>query len=68
MEATKQPSEQQQSNMQYGTENKINVIATLVSKILPVYFPDINYVEDGCYLIHENESEFMVVSPDGSQI
>jgi len=52
--------------MQYGTENEINVVATLVGKILPIYFPNLSYVEEGCYIIKEQESNFMVVSPDGS--
>jgi hypothetical protein len=33
----KEPNEDKKRNMQYGTENEINVVATLVGKILPIY-------------------------------
>ena len=59
-------SDIQLRNMRYGTENEINVVATLVSKILPVYFPSLKYIEEGCYILQYNENDFMVVSPDGS--
>ena len=62
----KSPSEQQQTNMEFGTKNEINATPTLACKIMPVYFPDLSYVEEGCYLLNEQGSDFMVVSPDGS--
>lgn len=37
--------------MQHGTINEINAVATLVSKVLPVYFPEHVFVEEGCYMI-----------------
>ena len=52
--------------MEFGTKNEINAIATLACKILPVYFHDLNYVEEGCYLLNRGKSDFMAVSPDGS--
>ena len=35
------------SNMQWGTDNEINALATLVGKYLPVYHPEVIYKEDG---------------------
>ena len=45
-------------------KNEINATATLACKIMPAYFPDLSYVEEGCYLLNEQGSDFMVVSPD----
>ncbi|KAK7507914.1 hypothetical protein BaRGS_00000879 [Batillaria attramentaria] len=52
--------------MQHGSDNEINAIATLVAKVLPVFFPNTAYVEEGCELLHLNQDPFMVISPDGS--
>jgi hypothetical protein len=57
---------QVQANMDYGTENEINAVATLVGSILPVLSPDLTYVEEGCIKIHNDDKPFVVVSPDGS--
>ncbi|KAH3813853.1 hypothetical protein DPMN_142323 [Dreissena polymorpha] len=51
----------------YGNEHEIDAIATLTSKVLPLYYPDLKYFEEGCMRIPSTSSEsFMVVSPDGS--
>ena len=53
--------------MEYGSENVINAIATLVSKVLPVFWPNPHYVEEGRYPISAGEPGVpMVISPDGS--
>ncbi|CAH1798622.1 unnamed protein product [Owenia fusiformis] len=64
-EEDKQINEQTRRNMEYGTKNEINAVATLTSKILPVLLPDLSYAEEGCYKITMNNETFLVVSPDG---
>ena len=54
------------SAMRHGTSNEINAIATLVSKVLPMYWPNMMYMEEGCYGISVGEKRIFVVSPDGS--
>ncbi|CAC5359050.1 unnamed protein product [Mytilus coruscus] len=34
--------------MQHGTDNEINAMSTLVGKILPSLFPDMEFYEEGC--------------------
>ena len=43
-----------QERMQYGVDHEIDAIATLVSKVLPIFFPDITFVEEGCYIEYLN--------------
>ena len=38
-------------NIQFGTNNEINAIATLVCKIMPLYCPNTCYTEFGCHVI-----------------
>ena len=35
--------------MQHGSDNEINAVATMCTKVLLVYFPHINYVEVGVF-------------------
>ncbi|CAC5357935.1 unnamed protein product [Mytilus coruscus] len=51
----------------YGTEQEINALGTLLGKIMPVYFPNLTYKEDGCKVINLNDS-YAVISGDGSGI
>ena len=62
-----QPPPEVQRNMQHGIVNEINAVATLVAKVIPVYYPHLKYREDGCILI-PMENSYMVVSGDGSGI
>ena len=60
-------SDDVKERMEYGTSNENNAVATLVSRFLPVYFPEDCFVEEGCYLIPgENTPILTEVSPDGS--
>jgi hypothetical protein len=60
-------SEETQNRMEHGNINEINAVATLVSRVMPVYFPNCHFVEEGCYLIPGKEVEVLgVISPDGS--
>ena len=56
-----------QALFDHGNANEINAVATLTGKILPVYFPDLVYREDGCNIIPLNDS-YAVISGDGSGI
>ena len=38
--------------MKWGTDNEIDALATLLTKILPMYFPDVSYYEEGCCQLH----------------
>ena len=59
------PSPHVKEMMAYGTENERHAIATLVGKVLPVYGPDLVYVEEGCYRLSIGGKN-MIISPDGS--
>lgn len=59
-------SETVKQRMQNGRENEIHAIATLASKFLPAFYPDLGYVEEGCYMESYQNEPFVVVSPDGS--
>jgi hypothetical protein len=64
----KETDTESKRRMQYGTDNEINCVSTLVAKILPTLFPDIHYYEEGCVTLKHTETckIFFVVSPDGS--
>ena len=34
--------------------------------MLPIYYPDLTFVEEGCFVLNENGRPIIVVSPDGS--
>ena len=51
----------------YGTTQEINAIATMLGKVIPVYYPNITYIEDGCKVIPIGQSS-AVVSGDGHGI
>ncbi|CAG2209236.1 unnamed protein product [Mytilus edulis] len=51
----------------YVTEQEINALGTLLGKIMPVYFPNLTYKEDGCEVISLNDS-YAIISGDGSGI
>ena len=55
-----------QQNIDFGTDNEINAIVTLVFKILPVYHPNLSYFVVGVYCIKHSDQDFMIISPDGS--
>lgn len=56
-----------QKGMDYGNVHEIDAIATVPSLILPLFYPDLKYFEEGCLKVpHERNESFLVVSPDGS--
>lgn len=60
-------SDQQLQNMEYGTKHEIDAIATMVGRVMPALFPNIEYFEEGCIRMALNENpSFFVTSPDGS--
>ena len=63
----KEVSETARRNMEHGTLNEENAVATIVSKIMPVLSPELIFCEEGCVQVYdENGNTFLVVSPDGS--
>jgi hypothetical protein len=62
-EITKEVSQR----MNYGNENEINAIATLVGVVIPYLFPHLAYVEVGSYEIPSPTTgkPLLFVSPDG---
>jgi hypothetical protein len=43
-------AEEVRERMIHGTKHDIDAIATIVAKVLPVYFPNKVFVEEGCYV------------------
>ncbi|CAH1799200.1 unnamed protein product [Owenia fusiformis] len=64
----KKVTELQKSNMQHGSDSEIHAVATLVSKILPVYYPSMVFREDGCKVLQVTDCLRIVVSGDGSLV
>ena len=56
----------QKENVEFGVANEINAVATAVSKIMPLYNPELSMFEEGCKGIMHGNSTFMIVSPDRS--
>ncbi|VDI01697.1 Hypothetical predicted protein [Mytilus galloprovincialis] len=52
--------------LKHGSDNEINAIATLVTKIMPVFFPNLQFYEEGCYAFPVDGTGTLIVSPDGS--
>jgi hypothetical protein len=52
--------------MKNGADNEVNAVSTLVSKVLPVYFPRLYFYEEGCYSLPVNNMDLFIVSPNGS--
>ena len=50
--------------LEYGCANEINAVATVVGKVLPVYFPKLRWVEAGCFKM-DGFDVSCIVSPDG---
>jgi hypothetical protein len=40
----------------YGTKQEINALATLLGKIIPVYYPTLKFQEDGCEVLPVGDS------------
>ena len=52
--------------MDHGVKNEINCVATLVTKVLSVYFPELSFKKEGCIIEELYGSVFFVCSSDGS--
>ena len=60
-------SELVQKYLDHGTKNEPNAIATIVGRYLPLFYPDLNFFEEGCYLLNGQSGKTLIeVSPDGS--
>ena len=51
--------------MEHGSLNEINGVATIVGKIMPIYYPSLHFFEEGCYEKADNGYK-MIISPDVS--
>ncbi|KAH3752314.1 hypothetical protein DPMN_186930 [Dreissena polymorpha] len=53
--------------MNHGSTNEINAIATIVGKIMPVFYPNFTFYEVGAHIIRDKQgTPVMVISPDGA--
>ncbi|WAR15566.1 hypothetical protein MAR_005671 [Mya arenaria] len=60
-------SEQAKLNMQHGTLNEENAVATIISKIMPIFTVKLVFFEEGCVQHFDEDAQpFLVVFPDGS--
>ncbi|CAC5409745.1 unnamed protein product [Mytilus coruscus] len=58
-------SEEVRNRMPHGIVSEVHAIATLVGKIVPLYHPDLQFVEEGDRIIFCEDRPFILVSPDG---
>ena len=49
-------SDKLQSFFDYGTREELNALGTLLGKIVPVYFPQLTYIQDGCEIMDLGDS------------
>lgn len=59
-------SDEAKQRMEHGTKCEIHAVATLVGKILPFYYPNLKFVEEGAHVLHTDNKPLVLVSPDGS--
>ena len=64
----KKLSPELQNLFDHGTRNEIHALGTFVGKILPVYFPELTFKEDGCSILRTETktAPYAVVSGDGT--
>ena len=65
-ECQEELSDEVKKRMEHGTVSEIHAIATLTSKVLPFYLPNLQYIEEGCLPVSNAEKPLMLISPDGS--
>ncbi len=61
-------SEEVAARMRHGTENEPKAIAALVGQILPFFYPNFAYQEEGCLPVTRGDKALIMVSPDGSLV
>jgi hypothetical protein len=59
-------SEAVKVRLQHGVDNEPRAVATLLSKVLPMFYPDLIFYKEGCYKQDIKENKSIDVSPDGS--
>ena len=59
-------SDEIKEKLEHGTKNEVNGIATLVGMVIPHYFPNLHYVEEGSHIVMNKDQPLLFVSPDGS--
>ena len=65
-----QPSAELQKAFDHGNANEVNALATFVSKIMPAYYPNLVFKEDGCAVktMDTETKPYAVISGDGTCI
>ena len=62
-----EPGEEMNRGMKFGTNHEIDSVATLTGKVFPFLYNDLQYFDERCVKVSShNQTECMVVSPDGS--
>ena len=60
-------SEAVQKYLEHGIKHEQDAVATLVGKFMPFFYPDLDFFEEGCYLLGGPLNTSLIeVSPDGS--
>ena len=60
-------SEEVQKRLEHGSLSEINATATLTGKVIPMYYPDCKYIEEGAHVVLSSDNKpTVLVSPDGS--
>ena len=53
--------------MDHGVKHEPDAVATMVGKSMPFFHQNLNYVEEGCYLLSGSTTQALIeLSPDGS--
>ena len=58
-----------QKRFDYGTENELHALATLVGKVIPIFYPQVKFREDGCVCLPlDDKGNYAVISGDETGI
>ena len=47
----REPDAEKKRRMEFGTQHEIDAIVTVVSKVIPFFYPRLSYFEEGCEVI-----------------
>ncbi|CAH1789092.1 unnamed protein product [Owenia fusiformis] len=61
-------TDETKSYLEYGTANEPNLVATLTGKILPAFYPNYVFVEEGAREIKRKDKSTMLISGDGALV
>lgn len=63
--ADEEISEEVRKRMDHGTQCEVHAIATLTTKVLPFFYPQLKFIEEGAHEVC-SDKPFILISPDGS--